>query len=85
MTDSDDPAHVSMLAVHRAAALLKRWPLGTYQGAVRPEHLQTNLRRVLVPVQPPLSRRCGLLFYRLRERAVPTGPLPHKTLKDRRR
>jgi hypothetical protein len=85
MTDSDAPAHVSMPAVHRAAALLKRWLLGTYQGAVRPEHLQANLRRVLVPVRPPLSRRCGLLFYRLRERAVPTGPLPHKTLKDRRR
>lgn len=85
MTDSDDPAHVAMLALHRAAALLKRWLLGTYQGAVRPEHLQANLRRVLVPVQPPLSRRCGLLFYRLREQAVPTGPLPHKTLMDRRR
>jgi hypothetical protein len=71
--------------VHRAAALLKRWLLGTYQGAVRPEHLQANLRRVLVPVQPPLSRPCGLLFYQLRERAVATGPLPHKTLTDRGR
>ena len=68
-----------------AAALLKRWLLGTYQGGVRPGHLQANLPRVLVPVQPPLSRRCGLLFYRLRERAVPTGPLPHKTLVDRGR
>ena len=29
--------------VHRVAALLKRWPLGTHQGAVRPDHLDYYL------------------------------------------
>ena len=33
-SSSDDPAHVLMPGVHRIAALLKRWLLGTHQGAV---------------------------------------------------
>ena len=37
MLGNDDPAHVSMPGVHRVAALLKRWLLGTHQGAVRPK------------------------------------------------
>jgi len=36
---SGDPAHVVMPGVHRIASLLKRWLLGTHQGAVRREHL----------------------------------------------
>lgn len=36
---SGDPAHVSMPAVHRVASLLKRWLLGTHQGAVSNDHL----------------------------------------------
>jgi hypothetical protein len=34
-----DPAHVVMPGVHRVAALLKRWLLGTHQGAVSNRHL----------------------------------------------
>jgi hypothetical protein len=30
-------------AVHRVAALLKRWLLGTHQGAVHPAHLDYYL------------------------------------------
>jgi hypothetical protein len=33
----DDPALVIQSGVHRAASLLKRWLLGTHQGAVRAE------------------------------------------------
>ena len=36
---STDPAHVLMPGVHRVAALLKRWLLGTHQGAVSNRHL----------------------------------------------
>ncbi|MGH8622882.1 MAG: IS1595 family transposase, partial [Burkholderiales bacterium] len=36
---SEDPAHVSMPGVHRVASLLKRWLLGTHQGAVQPTQL----------------------------------------------
>ena len=42
-SSSDDPAHVSMPGVHRIASLLKRWILGTHQGAVSVEHLQSYL------------------------------------------
>jgi hypothetical protein len=36
---SDKPAHETMPGVHRVASLLKRWLLGTYQGAVQPKQL----------------------------------------------
>jgi len=39
----DDPAHVIQPGVHRVASLLKRWLLGTHQGAVRAEHLDAYL------------------------------------------
>jgi transposase-like protein len=42
-SDSGDPAHVSMPGVHRVSALLKRWLLGTHQGAVESDHLQRYL------------------------------------------
>lgn len=42
-SSSGDLAHVSMPGVHRVASLLKRWILGTHQGSVVPEHLQSYL------------------------------------------
>jgi site-specific DNA recombinase len=39
---SADPGGVSMPGVHRVASLLKRWILGTHQGAVAPAHLQSR-------------------------------------------
>ena len=39
LSSSGDPAHVLMPGVHRVASLLKRWILGTHQGAVVPDHL----------------------------------------------
>ena len=39
LSSSHDPAHVSMPGVHRVASLLKRWILGTHQGA-RPGDLR---------------------------------------------
>jgi len=43
LSSSDDPAHVAMPGVHRVASLLKRWLLGTHQGAFSVEHLQSYL------------------------------------------
>jgi hypothetical protein len=40
---SGDPAHVVMPEVHRVASLLKRWPLGTHQGAVSHDQLDYYL------------------------------------------
>ena len=43
ISQSGDPAHVSMPGVHRVASLLKRWLLGTHQGSVTAEHLDAYL------------------------------------------
>ena len=40
---SGDPAHVAMPQVHRVASLLKRWLLGTHQGAVGHDQLDYYL------------------------------------------
>jgi hypothetical protein len=43
MLGSKVPAHVSMAGVHRVAALVQRWILGTHHGSVQPEHLDAYL------------------------------------------
>ena len=75
LSDSGDPAHVSMPGVHRIASLLKRWILGTHQGCVVPEHLQSYLEEFTFRFNRRKSRSRGLLFRRLIERAVVTSPV----------
>ena len=77
---SGDPAHVALPAVHRVASLLKRWLLGTHQGAVRPEHLDYYLDEYTFRFNRRRSRRRGLLFYRLLEQAVQVNPVPYRTM-----
>ncbi len=72
---SGDPAHVSMPGVHRVASLLKRWILGTHQGSVYPEHLQSYLEEFTFRFNRRTSRSRGLVFRRLLEQAVVTGPV----------
>jgi len=72
---SDDPAHVLMPGVHRIASLLKRWVLGTHQGSVTPDHLQSYLEEFTFRFNRRTSRSRGLLFRRLLEQAVVTGPV----------
>ena len=74
-SSSGDPAHVSMPGVHRVSSLLKRWILGTHQGSVVPEHLQSYLEEFTFRFNRRKSRSCGLVFRRLLERAVATGPV----------
>ena len=76
----DDPAHVVQPGVHRVASLLKRWLMGTHQGAIRPEHLDAYLEEFTFRFNRRSSRRRGLLFYRLLEQAVVTDPAPYKDL-----
>lgn len=73
-------AHEELPRVHRVASLLKRWLLGTHQGAVRPEHLDYYLDEFTFRFNRRTSRRRGLLFYRLLEQAVATTPMPYKNL-----
>jgi transposase-like protein len=78
--ESGDPAHVAMPEVHRVASLLKRWLLGTHQGAVSHEQLDYYLDEFTFRFNRRRSRHRGLLFYRLLEGAIAAGPHPYKAL-----
>ena len=80
LSSTGDPAHVSLPAVHRVAALLKRWLLGTHQGAPRPEHLDAYLNEFTFRFNRRASRRRGLLFYRLLQQAVQADPITYRQL-----
>lgn len=78
--ESGDPAHVVMPHVHRVASLLKRWLLGTHQGAVTHGQLDYYLDEFTFRFNRRRSRHRGLLFYRLIEGALAADPHPYKTL-----
>jgi transposase-like protein len=80
LSDTQDPAHVSMPAVHRVASLFKRWLLGTHQGSAKPPHLQAYLEEFTFRFNRRSSRRRGLLFFRLMEQAVVTPPAPYRSI-----
>ena len=75
LSGSGNPAHVSMPGVHRVAALLKRWQLGTHQGSFSPEHLQSYLEEFTFRFNRRNSRIRGLVFRRLLEQAMVTAPV----------
>ena len=75
LSGSEDQAHVSMPGVHRVAALLKRWILGTHQGAFSTDHLQSYLEEYSFRFNRRLSNSRGLLFRRLLEQSVSTSPV----------
>ena len=56
--------------VHKAISLLKRWLLGTHQGAVSHEHLDYYLDEFVFRFNRRSSRSRGKLFYRLVQQAV---------------
>ncbi len=66
--------------VHRVASLLKRWLLGTHQGAVSFEHLDYYLDEFTFRFNRRTSRHRGKLFYRLVQQAVAVDPAPYKSL-----
>jgi hypothetical protein len=66
--------------VHRIASLLKRWHLGTHQGAVTPSHLDYYLDEYTFRFNRRKSRSRGKLFYRLLQQAVQVNPAPYKNV-----
>jgi len=60
---------------HLVAALLKRWLLGTYQGAVGPSHIDYYLDEYTFRFNRRASRSRGKLFYRLLQQAVAIAPV----------
>ena len=65
-----------MPRAHRIASLLKRWLLGTHQGAVRPQQLDYYLDEFTFRFNRRRARHRGLLFYRLLEQAVELDHVP---------
>jgi transposase-like protein len=65
---------------HRVASLLKRWMLGTHQGAISHEHLDYYLDEFTFRFNRRTSRHRGKLFYRLVQQAVAVEPQPYKKL-----
>ncbi len=64
----------SLPLVHRVASLLKRWLLGTHQGAVSHEHLPYYLDEFTFRFNRRTSKYRGKLFYRLLQNAVQVEP-----------
>ena len=66
--------------VHRVVSLLKRWLMGTHQGAVSHEHLDYYFAEFTFRFNRRSSRHRGLLFYRLLQQAVAAEAVPYKDL-----
>jgi len=77
---SSDPTHVLMPGVHRISSLLKRWLLSTHQGAVSGKHLDYYLDEYSFRFNRRNSKARGMLFYRLLQQAVVSGPLSFKEI-----
>ena len=71
--------------VHLVVSLLKRWLLGTHQGAVSRVHLAYYLDEFTFRFNRRKSKSRGKLFYRLVQQAVLTAPVPYDQLLPGRR
>jgi len=69
--------------VHRIASLLKRWLLGTHQGAVASQHLPYYLDEFTFRFNRRRSKSRGKLFFRLMQQAVNTPPVTYETMVKR--
>jgi transposase-like protein len=65
LSKTETRAHLVHPHVHRVAALLKRWLLGTHQGAVTGPHMDAYLDEFVFRFNRRHSRNRGLIFWRL--------------------
>jgi hypothetical protein len=75
-----DAAHVALPHVHLVSSLLKRWMLGTHQGAVNHAQLDYYLDEFTFRFNRRRAGHRGLLFHRLLEGALVAEPHPYKAL-----
>jgi len=80
---SGKDAHELLPHVHLVATLLKRWLLGTHQGAVSEKHLDYYLDEFTFRFNRRYSGNRGLLFYRLLENAVLIETTSYKALVEK--
>lgn len=76
----NDAATAAMPRVHRVASLLKRWLLGTHQGASRKDYLDYYLDEFTFRFNRRTSHSRGKLFYRLLQQAVQIEPSPYSEI-----
>jgi len=76
------PAHEPLPGVHRIAALIKRWFLGTHQGAVDPRHVDYYLDEFTFRFNRRTSRSRGMLFYRLIQQSALSVPATYANIRD---
>lgn len=74
------PGEHLMPRVHRVVSLLKRWLLGTHQGAIGSDHLDYYLDEFTFRFNRRTSATRGKLFYRLAQQAVQVDPAPFASL-----
>jgi len=77
--EAADPDNI-LPHVHMIVSLLKRWLLGTHQGAVQERHLQAYLDEYVFRFNRRKSANRGLLFYRLLECAMQVAPITQDEL-----
>ncbi len=61
-------------------ALLKRWLIGTHQGAVSQKHLDYYLDEFTFRFNRRRSKNRGKLFFRLAPQAVAVDPVPYNQI-----
>lgn len=77
---SGKDAHEVLPGVHRVAALVKRWLMGTHQGSMGADHLQAYLNEFAFRFNRRGSRARGMLFYRLLQQSVAMHPMSFRDL-----
>jgi len=69
--------------VHLVASLIKRWLIGTLHYRVEEHQLPYYLDEYTFRFNRRAAKSRGLLFYRLLQQAVTTGPRPLHSLHNR--
>src|SRR5271165_2388269 len=80
LKDHAEQASDLLPRVHRVFSLLKRWLLGTHQGAVSFEHLDYYLDEFTFRFNRRNSRHRGKLFFRLVQQAVAAEPTTYRSI-----
>lgn len=75
------PAGTHLLPrVHRVISLLKRWLLGTHQGAIGHDYLDYYLDEFTFRFNRRTAKSRGKLFYRLAQQAVQVAPVTFRAI-----
>lgn len=80
ISQSEKKAAEMLPHIHLVVSLIKRWLLGTHQGAVSPKHLTGYLDEYAFRFNRRLSTHRGKLFYRLMQQAVSTAPISRQEI-----